>query len=519
MDDKVINKSLQKIGKGAGIIFFGTIIGMIFALIGKILIARNFSQSEYGIYSIGFVIINIFILLSTMGLKSGAARSIAFYRGKRDLSKVRGVIHSSIRITILTSVFFTLLLFIMAETISERIFQMNDLSLPLKIFALSIPFVVLINILVSIYRGFDRVNVRVYFQDIMLNIFFTSILIVIVALSMSFITIIWAYIISSALTLIFFYFFFINERSSIINMKKEKKVYPMGKELLMFSLPLLVFGALNMIWQWTDTLMLGYYKSPDVVGLYNAALPTSRFLSIVLTAVAFIYLPMASYLFSRNQINELKRTYAILTKWIFVAVFPIFLIIFLFPHVVLNILFGSSYTRAADALRILVAGIFIGNFFGPNGATLVALGKVKLVSLNSAIAAIANILLNIILIPRYGIVGAAYASAVSVIIIRSMQSIQIYRFYKIHPFTIKYIKPTAIAALLIGLVFILVKELTDTASTWMAFMLLIIILFIYIASFLITKCFDEEDLLILREIEKKLGIELKTIKKILKKCI
>ncbi|NOR77869.1 MAG: oligosaccharide flippase family protein [Methanophagales archaeon] len=93
---EVVNQSLQKnffckqkpllknayaIAKGTGIIFIGTIIGMLLGFVSRIIIVRYTTQTEYGIFSLALVLLNIFAMISTLGLQSGVTRQIAYFRG------------------------------------------------------------------------------------------------------------------------------------------------------------------------------------------------------------------------------------------------------------------------------------------------------------------------------------------------------------------------------------------------------------------------------------------------------
>ncbi len=80
---EIVNQSLQKIAKGTGIIFIGTIIGMLLGFVSRIIIVRYITQSEYGIFSLALVLMSIFALISSLGLQSGVTRQIAFFRGKK----------------------------------------------------------------------------------------------------------------------------------------------------------------------------------------------------------------------------------------------------------------------------------------------------------------------------------------------------------------------------------------------------------------------------------------------------
>ena len=86
---EIVNQSLQKIAKGTGIVFIGTMIGMLLGFVGRIIIVRYTTQSEYGIYSLALVIISIFVTIATLGLSEGSARYIAYFRGKKEDEKVK----------------------------------------------------------------------------------------------------------------------------------------------------------------------------------------------------------------------------------------------------------------------------------------------------------------------------------------------------------------------------------------------------------------------------------------------
>ncbi len=102
---------------------------------------------------------------------------------------------------------------------------------------------------------------------------------------------------------------------------------------------------------WTDTLMLGYFMTSDMVGLYNGAVPLAHLLPTILISFSFLYLPIAAQFYARNQMEELKRIYQVLARWIFIITLPIFLVLLLFPDTVLGFLFGATYIQAAMGFR------------------------------------------------------------------------------------------------------------------------------------------------------------------------
>jgi O-antigen/teichoic acid export membrane protein len=191
-------------------------------------------------------------------------------------------------------------------------------------------------------------------------------------------------------------------------------------------------------------------------------------------------------------------------------------VIFLFPETVLNVFFGSPYVEASVALQILALGMFIHVLLGPNAATLIAIGSTKLNMIDDLIGAITNISLNIFLIPLMGIVGAAIASAISLAVINTLKSMQIYQMHKIHPFTANYMKPIVTSITLISVIYLLIKHLFSASlSIWMLLLPFFSFLVTYTICLVITKSFDKEDIMIVQEIEKSTGVNLQYVKKLL----
>ena len=513
---EIVNQSLQKIAKGTGIIFIGTIIGMLLGFIGRIILVRYTTQTEYGIYCLALVVISIFVTISTLGLSEGSTRYIAYFRGKNEEGKVRGVISSSIKIALVASISLATISFFTSDFISTGIFHTLELSTPLKIFSIAIPFTVLINVFIAIFRGFDRVDAQVYFNNILRPVLYLLFLIAVVSFGLSFLGVVYAYVLSIATTCVVFVIYLMKKYPLSIR-SGSSVTNPMTKELLFFSVPLLAVSMLWMVMSWTDTLMLGYFKTPDVVGVYNAALPLAGLLSMTLSSMNFIYIPIISQLYSKNLINELKRSYIILTKWIFLMTLPIFFVLFLFPDVVLNLLFGSRYLGASVALQVLAFGFFLNISLGFTGNTLLVLGKSKFLMLSSLISAIINIILNMVLIPPMGIIGASIASAFSLIVVKILNLIKLYRFFELHPFVKNYLKITGLFVMFL-FVFYILRNLV-IMSFWMFMALFSMFLVAYVLSVLFTKSFDEEDIMILLTIEKRLGIDLAPIKRILKRFV
>lgn len=502
--------SLGKIAKGAAIAFIGMLAFTFFEFVTRVIIARYTTQSEYGAFSIGFALLNIFVIISCLGLHGGTTRCIAYFRGKGENEKVAGIVYSSLQLSVAAGLFFFLVVFFSSDFLNG-IFNLEQ-SIVLKLFAIAIPFLTVIEILSYVFIGYDRIKEKVYFRDILMYLLRVSGIILAFVLGFGFFGMMYAYLLPTVIVAVVFVWYTVRK----ISLYKPDDNAPVRKELLRFPIPLLVTSLSTLIMLRTDTLMLGYFKTSEVVGLYNAAYPVAQLIPIFLFSMIIIYVPISSQLYSRNRTEEMRRNYVVLTKWILAATLPFFFVIFLFPEAVLSAIFGSSYAHAGDVLRILAAGGFVQAFLGPNSATLVVIGKTKLNMIDDVTGAIMNVSLNVLLIPAMGIIGAAIASTVSFSMVAVLKSVQIFSSHRLHPFRGNYLKPVMTSTVLISIIYLFVNPVN---LIWMLILLFFLFIAVYGISLVITRSLDNEDILMFLEIEKMTGIDASSMKRILKRFI
>lgn len=504
-----INKVLQGIARGTGIVFAGTTISMLFWFLSMVAIARYFSTVEYGVFNLALTVLSIALVMATIGFQNSLPREIAFYR-EREPSKVEDLISTALVIVMINSVVMTALLITFANEIS-LIFHEERLVYALRIIAFALPFSALIGVIISISRGFGRIREQVYFQNVVYHIIFLISILIILFMKLDFYFIFSAYVLAQFFTLLILVFNV--QRIKIFKFKLFLNL-KLGKKLVTFSLPLMITTYSWSLMTWTDTLMLGYYKDSDVVGLYNAATPLAKFLPILLNSMAFLYIPLTSSLYAQGKIRELARIYQITTKWVFLLAFPLFSATFLFPEVVISFLFGSKYVNAALTLQILSLGFMFHALLGLNERSLITIGETNFIAVASLVSAICNVLLNAILIPIYSINGAALATVASYSIANILSSVRLYQRTKIHPFSKTYSKVLVIGFILLGITWSLPLKVDDI---WYMMTILVALLGFYTVLMVISKCIDKEDVELLWLIEKRFNVSLGILRYILMK--
>ena len=499
--ETVLNSSLKKVAKGSGIILSGTFAGIILGLANRIVLVRYIDRAEYGLFSLSLVIVNIMTTVALVGFREGIPRYISYYRGKQDFGRIRGLIKASLQITTFLSTVILFLIILFAEPISG-IFNMPDLEPVIRVLALLIPFNAVIDVLIAVFRGMEQSKPRVYFRDVLIYLLRLPMLGLSILLGLSLRGVLYAYLLSAVVLTAIMGLYAVRRIPTVIPGAEPS---PVRKELFLFSVPLLGTSILGMLLTWTDTLMLGYFKSQEVVGLYNVAFPMATYISTILGAVAFIYFPVVSRLYSKNLLEDIQNVYRSVTKWIFVFSFPLFLILFLTPAYTLVFLFGFRYVDASNALRILSLGFFVHAFLGPNGLTLIALGRSGLTTLNTFVGIVVNIGLNLVLVPRFGLEGAAAASSVSLALSNILTSLQVYILSGIHPFGKDYARVVTVSVVSTVTVY---KVIYMFPSIPYSITPLVLGLFLLatLLSLILTRSLDKEDIKLIEAVEHKFGI-------------
>jgi O-antigen/teichoic acid export membrane protein len=166
---------------------------------------------------------------------------------------------------------------------------------------------------------------------------------------------------------------------------------------------------------WLDILIVGALVSGYAAGVYSAVSKLAIVGTFALEGNRLAIGPQLSALLARKEFSRAAELYQSATRWLMLASWPFYIILAIFPAVILGI-FGARYTAGAAALAVLAGAMLVN--LGTGNVTVVLLmgGKSSWSALNAGAALIANIGLNFLLVPRIGIVGAAIAWAASIII-------------------------------------------------------------------------------------------------------
>ena len=207
----------------------------------------------------------------------------------------------------------------------------------------------------------------------------------------------------------------------------------LGIEFWRFAAPRGLAGAFQIVVIWLDILLVGAVLSSYSAGVYAAVSKLALVGTFALEATRLAIGPQLSGVMARHEYDRAADLHQSATRWLVLASWPLYVMLAIFPAVVLGI-FGHRYTVGAASLVAISLAMLVN--LGTGNVTVVLLmgGKSSLSAYNALSALVVNVALNLILLPRIGIVGAAIAWAASIVVENVAAAIEVWLMFRIGPF-------------------------------------------------------------------------------------
>lgn len=180
------------------------------------------------------------------------------------------------------------------------------------------------------------------------------------------------------------------------------------------SLSMLLITAVNLVQTQTDIVMLGLLRDTDLSGIYAAASKVAEVVAFGLVAVNAIAGPLIAGLHARGEHHEIQRLLRFAAWGILAFVLPAVVVLVTLGEWVLS-LFGAGFAAGYGALLILMGGQVLNALCGSVGLLLMMTGRQGVVARLMVGTALLNVLLNALLIPPFGLEGAAMATATTTV--------------------------------------------------------------------------------------------------------
>ena len=465
-------------------------LASVFSYLLRLLLARTLSIEEFGLYYAVFTFLSFFMFFRSFGLDSALVKYIAEFEVKKEYNKIKTAIASALLFQLVSSIIFIGILFFLSNFLAATYFKNPMASSLMKILILYVPFSMLYLFLMDILQGFQRIKVLSFVNPV-LKFLFLLLTFIFFKLNYNIFSPALALVIGSGLM----FLLLIPFASKSFNFFKYKitNFKFITKKLFLFGLPVVMVTFGGIIISYVDTLLLIYFRTMTEVGIYNVALPTATIFLFLAGGLSTVLFPMASELWARKEKQKLSDGITLLYKYSFLLLIPFMLSVFSFAKLFIRILFGQEFVSGALSLQILLIGTLFYIVATINNTIISGIGKPKVVTKTILFAAGANFVLNLILIPFFGIEGAAFATTLSYLFVLIVSTIKLKQFIKLQSPWKSWCYTFICGAIFVGVINILKRVLV--MNEWLELILAVTIsVSVYILLIFVFKLVDLKEI-------------------------
>jgi O-antigen/teichoic acid export membrane protein len=392
------SETFKKYFKNTSWLFTEKILRILISFVVTVLLVRYLGPEQFGLLSYAISFYGLFSAISILGLESISIRELVKYPGRRD-----NILGSAFLLRLIggiaTIILIALTLFISGEP--------ADISILILIISTSAIFQSF-SVIDYYFRAEVKAKYSVYVM--MASVLFTSLLkILLIILEAPLIYFAIVFSVEFFATAAGFLLVYKHNNFKIINWKFHKET---AVNLLKDSWPLILSGLVVAIYTKIDQVMIKNMLDSKELGYYAAAVRLSEawyFIPVALTNSLFPAIVNAKKLSNKFYFNRIQKLYDILAWMAIIIAVPVSI----FSRDIINIIFGNEFLSAAPVLTIYIwAGVAV--FLGvASSQYLITENFTKLSFFRTLIGMVINVILNLVLIPKYGIIGAAYATLIS----------------------------------------------------------------------------------------------------------
>lgn len=453
------------------------IITSICAFVWTILTARYLGPSEYGVFGTAVSVSVLFGFLADFGITTYIVRAIS-----TDFENESKYLDNALSLKIFLSIFYMAVIFIALLVLGWD----NYIVAISMLFA----FEYLIKTFHATFYSSFQAHERMKYQaitNIILNVLTLAFIVLITFTDFGLLGITFAYIFANIVGLIYVYLA-IRKHIIIPHFSFNPKYY---RFLIKAGLPFALTGLFYTIYFSIDIVMITHFSTTYATGLYNSAYKLINVLTLFYSIYTAVVFPVMSKLF-KNEKDLLQLSFTKSIKYLLLVTVPIAIFTFFYGYDIIAI-YGAEFIEAGGVIKILIWTVC---FLFVNGACSMILNashEEYSVTKIYSIAAVFNVALNLILIPKYSVYGASVATVLSEILILILEMWMIKKIGQIPDRHFVYdVMKVCVASGALAVVL----QILDV-NMWIAMPISVVV---YFAFFLLIRGLDSEDKLIIRQI-------------------
>ncbi|RJR19632.1 MAG: flippase [Nitrospiraceae bacterium] len=405
--------NLAQGARGGAIAFILKISSTVLGFLNQVILARILGAGGLGEVILAITVVRISIQIAKFGMEETMTKFIPLYIDRKDDAKLKGTILFAIKFCLLFSVIFMLFVLMFSKFIALNIFHSEGLLKLMPVVIIAIPAWVIRDIIGGILRG-HKDAFRALIPESLIAPFFKIVVFLLLTLKgiAPFYAII-AFVTGEILSVIVSFSYL----QKILRPLKAVRGQCDKKKIMEVAYTIIFTGMSVLLYTQADVWILGMFKPTEIVGIYGIATKLVLLVYFPMMAFAAVIPSLISSIHASGDLTELKKVVSESTRWIMSMAMPIILILLIEGKYILKYFYGPEFEAGYTVLVILTLGQMIKAGAGLIGVILQMTGEHKVYMKVNIVLGILNIILNILLVPRYGMTGAAAATSFCLVMV------------------------------------------------------------------------------------------------------
>ena len=488
------------LAKEGSITFIGKVSSRALGFLSLAVITRFVPPSTYGMFTLAVAITSLTQQVASLSLNRAVDYFVPQHLSQGRDDRARGVLLTVSFVSISTTIMGALVLGLSAGTFA-RAFDAPVMATVLPILAATLPLGALNDILSVSFIATKRLKYRVYTSDIIKP----AVLIIGTAgfliSGFGVFGLVGGYAVALLVATVASGVF-LRRRIDWVNSSGIDRGSALA--LVSYSAPLAFAGVIYAVVSQIDYFVIGRFLGTTQVGYYRVAYSLASNLLIVLTSITPIFKPMIAE--HKSMDKEFGSLYRLATRWSIMLTIPIAVTMLLAPENYLTLFFTPEYAVAGNVVVVLTLGYFLNSAFGPEGMVLEGFGYTRLTFLNTLLLVMVNAVLDVLLVTRIGIVGAAIGTASAFAITGAIGVLEVYLLRGELPYSVGMINVllSGVPPVVVG--YVATSVLSTAVAT--ALVLPVVVTITYVGTLTIGDVFTEDEVMVAERIDRELGIEI-----------
>ena len=440
------DQTLLSVAKGGGFLAAGSVFNYVSRFVVALVLARVLGVDDYGAYNLSVSLAFVLAGFGNLGLDAAMERYIAVFSGRGDGASVRGTLRLGVVASTVAGLVVAATVYVLAPDVATGVFDNRSLAPLLRLVALFVPVLILTGLLAAAMRGFRRMDQSAFAEDFVQPLVRTIVIagLAVVGFNASVAVLVFGLSFVIALMALIMLL-----RARLKDIKAAPRVKEHMREISAFSFPFWLAGLLTQFRQNIQPVLLGAFNDVASVGIFSVASSAHLISHTIYLSITKALRPTMAELIDTGDRSEMERLYRTTTRWTVTISLPAFIVMVLYPEAILG-LFGESFEVGAAALVVLAFSELANAATGTCGTVIDMSGYNTVKVVNKFVWVGLSLGLNILLIPRFGIMGAAVAVFGATATIQIMRVVEVWVLARLNPYDRTILKPVAAAAIAFG---------------------------------------------------------------------